>query len=136
MRFLHERGVITGYHAALDLREVGRRLADRGPLNLLVNNVGGMWSRRWLSPDGVEASVALNQLSAEVLTEALSGGLRAGAPSRIVTITSAALTVADATFDAVEPAGPYYGMAATGRAKLAHLAHTLSLSEQLAGSGG
>ncbi len=39
------------------------------------------------------------------------------------------------TYTEVEPDGEYVGMAATGRAKLAHLAQTRDLAEDLAGSG-
>ena len=112
------------------LEEVGRlgeRLAADGPLRLLVNNAGGMWSTRWETVDGIEASFALNHLAPVVLTEALLDALRKGAPSRIVDVTSSSITTAMAegapTYEEIEQGGEHYGMAATGRAKLAHLAH-------------
>ncbi|UCM89253.1 SDR family NAD(P)-dependent oxidoreductase [Streptomyces marincola] len=114
-----------------ETRRLGERLAEEGPLHLLVNNVGGMWTRRWVSQDGIEASVALNHLSPLVLTETLIDALAAGAPSRIVNVTSSAIAAAQPVFDAVEPPGPHYGLATTGRAKLAHLAHTLDLAARL-----
>ncbi|MEV1169297.1 SDR family NAD(P)-dependent oxidoreductase [Nonomuraea sp. NPDC049784] len=70
-----------------EVRALGARLAEEGPLQLLVNNVGGMWSTRWETADGIEASFALNHLSPTVLTEALLDALRAGRPSRIVDAT-------------------------------------------------
>lgn len=121
------------------VRELGTRLAQEGPLQLLVNNVGGMWSTRWETADGIEAAFALNHLSPVVLTEALLDALVAGAPSRIVDVTSSSITTAvldgAPTYDDVEQDGDYVGMAATGRAKLAHLAHTRQLAEDLRGSG-
>ncbi|MET9080718.1 SDR family NAD(P)-dependent oxidoreductase [Streptomyces sp. NPDC004237] len=114
-----------------ETRNVGRRLASEGVLHLLVNNVGGMWVTRWESAEGIEASVALNHLSPYVLSEELLGALAAGAGSRIVNITSAAINAAQPVFDGIEPPGPHYGMAATGRAKLAHLAHTMDLAERM-----
>lgn len=124
------------------LEEVGRlgeRLAADGPLRLLVNNAGGMWSTRWETVDGIEASFALNHLAPVVLTEALLDALRKGAPSRIVDVTSSSITTAMAegapTYEEIEQGGEHYGMAATGRAKLAHLAHDRSLAAELHGTG-
>ncbi|TDD19333.1 SDR family NAD(P)-dependent oxidoreductase [Nonomuraea diastatica] len=118
-----------------DTRALADRLASEGPLHMLVNNVGGMWTRRWENADGIEASVVLNHLSPYVLTEALLDTLKAGAPSRIVNVTSSAMMAAVPEFEEVEPPGPYYGLAATGRAKLAHLAHTMDLAKRLDGQG-
>jgi NAD(P)-dependent dehydrogenase (short-subunit alcohol dehydrogenase family) len=121
-----------------EVRALGERLAEEGPLRLLVNNVGGMWSKRWQTVDGIEASFALNHLSPVVLTEALLDVLRAGGPSRVVDVTSSSITVAllagTPVYDAVEP-DEYYGMAVSGRAKLAHLAYVQELAERLRGSG-
>ncbi|WP_320784968.1 SDR family NAD(P)-dependent oxidoreductase [Streptomyces sp. CRN 30] len=129
------RFVRADLSSVAETRATGRRLAAEGPLHLLVNNVGGMWTERWLSPEGIEASVALNHLSPYVLTETLLESLTAAAPSRIVNITSGAVAAALPVFDDVEPPGPHYGLAATGRAKLAHLAHTVELAGRLADTG-
>lgn len=117
------------------VRALGARLAEEGPLQLLVNNAGGMWSTRWETADGIEAAFALNHLCPAVLTGALLDVLRAGAPSRVVGVTSSAITMAvldgAPTYTGVEPGGEYVGMAVTGRAKLAHLAHMRDLAEDL-----
>lgn len=120
-----------------EVRALGVRLAAEGPLHLLVNNVGGMWSTRWETADGIEASFALNHLSPTVLTDALLGVLKAGAPSRIIEVSSSSIAAVDGVpaYDDVEQDGEYYGMAVTGRAKLAHLAYTLDRAEDLRGSG-
>lgn len=119
-----------------EVRALGERLAAEGPLQLLVNNVGGMWSERWETADGIEASFAVNHLSPTVLTEALLDALRAGGPSRIVDVTSSSIgtLTGPPAYDDVEP-DTYYGMAVSGRAKLAHLAYTLDLAERLRGTG-
>jgi NAD(P)-dependent dehydrogenase (short-subunit alcohol dehydrogenase family) len=101
----------------------------------VVNNVGGMFVRRWETVDGIEGSFVLNHLSPLVLTELLLDALKAGGPSRIVDVTSAAITVAVPVFDEVDVPGEYYGMAVTGRAKMAHLAHAIDLAERLRGTG-
>jgi NAD(P)-dependent dehydrogenase (short-subunit alcohol dehydrogenase family) len=122
-----------------EVEEVGRRIAADGQLQVLVNNIGGMWSTRRETVDGIEASFALNHLSPAVLTDILLDSLRAGAPSRIVDVTSSAITTAmfdgGPTYEDIEQPGEYAGMAVMGRAKLAHLAHNQDLARELAGSG-
>ncbi|MFE4213731.1 SDR family NAD(P)-dependent oxidoreductase [Streptomyces sp. NPDC056844] len=116
-------------------RRLGERLAAEGALDLLVNNVGGMWTERWESPEGIEGSIALNHLSPYVLTGTLLDALAAAAPSRVVNVTSSAVNAAQAVFEDAEPPGPHYGLPATGRAKLAHLAHSMELAGRLAPRG-
>nr|BFD96120.1 SDR family oxidoreductase [Kitasatospora sp. Xyl93] len=120
-----------------------RALADRitadhaacgDPLTVLVNNIGAMFPER-LTLDGVEASFVVNHLSPYLLTERLLPVLTAGAPSRIVNVTSGAVALAKRRFDAVEPPGGYYGFHWYGRAKLANLAYTLDLAARLDGTG-
>lgn len=122
-----------------EVERVGEQIAAEGPLHVLVNNVGGMWSTRRETVDGIEASFALNHLSPVVLTTTLLGALRSGAPSRIVDVTSSSITTATLdgapTYDGIEQDGDHHGMAVTGRAKLAHLAHNQDLGRELATSG-
>ncbi|MBI0384185.1 SDR family NAD(P)-dependent oxidoreductase, partial [Streptomyces albiflaviniger] len=118
-----------------DVRALAARLAAEGPLKVLVNNVGAMFADRQRTVDGIEATFAVNHLSPYLLTELLLDQLTAGAPSRIVNVSSGAVRVAKRTFDAVEPPGGYYGFHWYGRAKLANLAYTLDLAERLRGSG-
>lgn len=117
------------------VRALAAQLAEEGPLQVLVNNVGAMFADRQRTVDGIEASFAVNHLSPYLLTELLLDQLRAGAPSRIVNVTSGAIRAAKRTFEAVEPPGGYYGFHWYGRAKLANLAYTLDLAERLRGSG-
>lgn len=58
-------------------------------LGLLVNNVGGLYPTRWETPDGYEATLAMNFVGPYVLTAELVPLLRAGAPSRCVNVVSA-----------------------------------------------
>ncbi|MEU3299000.1 SDR family NAD(P)-dependent oxidoreductase [Streptomyces sp. NPDC006678] len=123
----------------LEVRALADRIASGhaasgDPLTVLVNNVGAMFGdRRDLG--GVEASFVVNHLSPYLLTELLLTTLTAGAPSRIVNVTSGAVGVAKRVFDAVEPSGGYYGFHWYGRAKLANLAYTIDLAARLDGTG-
>ncbi|MFF8731689.1 SDR family NAD(P)-dependent oxidoreductase [Streptomyces sp. NPDC015171] len=126
--------------ASLDeVRALAERIAcdhaaSGEPLSVLVNNVGAMFADR-RDVKGVEASFVVNHLSPYLLTESLLPTLTAGAPSRIVNVTSGAVGVAKRVFDAVEPPGGYYGFHWYGRAKLANLAYTLDLATRLDGTG-
>ncbi|HEX8868152.1 MAG TPA: SDR family NAD(P)-dependent oxidoreductase [Lentzea sp.] len=117
-----------------EVRALGERLAAEGELAVLVNNVGAMFADR-TDLGGVEATFVVNHLSPALLTELLLPSLTAGAPSRVVNVTSGAVALAKKVFDHVEPPGGYYGFHWYGRAKLANLAHTLDLAERLRGSG-
>lgn len=119
---------------ALAERIAAEHAASGEPLAVLVNNIGAMFPERRLL-DGVEASFVVNHLSPYLLTELLLPTLTAGAPSRIVNVTSAAVGVAKRTFEAAEPPGGYYGFHWYGRAKLANLAYTLDLAARLDGTG-
>ncbi|MFJ7073712.1 SDR family NAD(P)-dependent oxidoreductase [Streptomyces sp. NPDC098781] len=132
---LHSARFLAADLSSLDeVRGLADRIAAGGPLNVLVNNVGAMFPDRQDSVDGIEASFAVNHLSSYLLTELLLPALRAGAPSRIVNVTSGAIGVAKRVFDAVEPPGGYYAFHWYGRAKLANLAYTLELARRLDGS--
>ncbi|MBV6699901.1 SDR family NAD(P)-dependent oxidoreductase [Kitasatospora aureofaciens] len=118
---------------ALADRIASEHAASGEPLTVLVNNVGAMFPER-RTLDGIEASFVVNHLSPYLLTELLLPTLTAGAPSRIVNVTSGAVGLAKRSFDAVEPPGGYYGFHWYGRAKLANLAYTLDLATRLKGT--
>lgn len=74
-----------------EARRVGTTLARAHPsVDLLVNNAGAIFSRRALTPEGQERTLALNVLAPFVLTSCLLPSLAAAAPSRVVNIASAA----------------------------------------------
>jgi len=127
----------------LELRQVRELadsiLADFAALHLLVNNagIGSAESGSGLTVDGVEPVFQVNYLAHYLLTDALLPLLVAGAPARIVNVSSAAQAPID--FDDVmlerwqpddsEIGRPY------AQSKLAQILHTFDLAESLAGSG-
>jgi NAD(P)-dependent dehydrogenase (short-subunit alcohol dehydrogenase family) len=58
-------------------------------LHLLLNNVGGLYPNRRETPDGYEATLAMNFVGPYALTSELLPLLRASAPSRCVNVVSA-----------------------------------------------
>ncbi|MFD4644453.1 SDR family NAD(P)-dependent oxidoreductase [Lentzea sp. NPDC058436] len=121
--------------SSASVRTVAGLLTAGGPVSVLVNNAGAMFDDRRLSPEGIEATFALNHLSPYLLTRLLLPSLRQGAPARIVNVTSGSVRIGARRFDAAEAPGGYYGLHAYGRAKVANLVHTLDLAERLRGNG-
>ncbi|WP_199240350.1 MULTISPECIES: SDR family NAD(P)-dependent oxidoreductase [Kribbella] len=58
-------------------------LAAYPRLDVLVNNVGGTWANRHVTPDGLEHTFALNHLAPFLLTNLLLERLHASAPARV-----------------------------------------------------
>jgi NAD(P)-dependent dehydrogenase (short-subunit alcohol dehydrogenase family) len=63
--------------------------AEVGGLDVLVNNVGGLYQARWETADGYEATLAMNFVGPFALTGELLPLLQARAPARCVNVVSA-----------------------------------------------
>jgi NAD(P)-dependent dehydrogenase (short-subunit alcohol dehydrogenase family) len=115
---------------------VARAIADRHPaVHVLVNNAAVASKRRALSPDGIEMTVAVNHLAYVTLTLSLLDRLRAGAPSRIVNVSSGAHLRERLEFDDLELSQAYGGVKAYGRSKLMNVLFTFELARRLEGTG-
>ena len=127
--------------ADLSVQAEVRRLADqfhsRYPrLDVLVNNAGGIFRLRQLSPDGRERTLALNHLSYFLLTHLLLDALRASAPARIVNVASNAhRLVRGLNLDDLDSAQGYSGFGVYASSKLANILFTYELARRLEGSG-
>jgi NAD(P)-dependent dehydrogenase (short-subunit alcohol dehydrogenase family) len=64
-----------------------------------VSNVGGFWTTRHLTADGLERTLAVNHLAAFLLTDLVLDRLKCSAPARIVTVSSNAQAAARLNFD-------------------------------------
>lgn len=116
------------------LSEEFRATHDR--LDILVNNAGVMLSERSVTADGVERHWALNHLAYVRLTLTLLPLIRAGAPSRIVNVTSDLHARGVIDFDDLETERGYNGfMKAYSQSKLANVMFTYVLARRLEGSG-
>lgn len=75
-----------------DLHLLCERFAARHTtLHLLINNAGAHYRERAVNADGVEMHVVVDYLAGFMLTNLLLDRLRAGAPSRVVNVVSAAM---------------------------------------------
>ncbi len=122
-----------------EVRRLGQELKDRFPrLDVLVNNAGALFMSRQESVDGIEMTLAVDYLSAFLLTNLLLDRLTASAPARIVNVASEAHRQAGLKeLDDLEWAKKkkYHGMQAYARAKLALIMFTYELARRLEGTG-
>jgi NAD(P)-dependent dehydrogenase (short-subunit alcohol dehydrogenase family) len=109
----------------------GQVLADYPRLDVLVNNVGGFWSKRDVTTDGLERTFALNHLAPFLLTNLLLDRLRASSPARIVTVSSGAHVAGRINFADLQWEKRYSGQRAYAQSKLANLMFTRSLARML-----
>jgi retinol dehydrogenase-14 len=109
--------------------------AQHDRLHVLVNNVGITLPKRTETADGIEAVFATNHLAPFLLTNLLLPVLKASAPSRIVTVSSAAHTMGKIDFDDLQSARDYSEIRVYNASKLANVLFSYELARRLAGSG-
>jgi NAD(P)-dependent dehydrogenase (short-subunit alcohol dehydrogenase family) len=118
------------------VRQLARAFRERHPrLDVLVNNAGGMWLTRQLTADGLEMTFAVNHLAYFLLTHLLLEPLRAGAPARVVNVSSEAHRKASLDFDDLTGERHYSGWRQYCRSKLMNLLFTYELARRLEGTG-
>ena len=105
-------------------------------LDVLINNAGvARRGTRLVSEDGLEATFAVNHLAPFLLTSLLLDRLKASAPARVITVSSAAHRNYALDFDDLQGERRYSGFGAYARSKLANVLFTRELSRRLEGTG-
>jgi retinol dehydrogenase-14 len=106
-------------------------------IDVLVNNAGGTWSARQQTAQGFEYTFGVNHLGHFYLTSLLLDRLRAGTPSRVVSVTSVGHHFArnGLAFDDLQSEKRYDGMEAYCRSKLANVLFIRELAQRLDGTG-
>jgi NAD(P)-dependent dehydrogenase (short-subunit alcohol dehydrogenase family) len=106
-------------------------------LDVLVNNAGGTWSSRQETAQGFEYTFGVNHLGPFYLTNLLLPRLRAGAPSRIINLTSVGHHAArrGMRFEDLQSEKHYEAMEAYCRSKLANVLFTRQLARRLDADG-
>jgi len=117
-----------------------RRLADDlrtayPRLRVLVNNAAVVPAVRTMTADGQEMQFAVNHLAYFLLTNLLLEPLRAGAPARVINVSSGLHFRAVLDFDNLQGEKIYKPMAQYGATKLANILFTNELARRLVGSG-
>ena len=132
-------GPVDAFVADLSCQVETRRVADEvlqllPRIDVLVNNVGGYWSTRHVTAEGLEHTFALNHLAPFLLTSLLLDRLRECAPARVVTVASHAHTMGRIEFDDLQGERAHAGSRAYNQSKLANVMFTYELARRLAGS--
>ena len=112
---------------------VDTALGERQPrLDVLINNVGRVFSARQETADGIEQTLALCLIGPVALTEALLPALRHSPRPRIVNVVSSAYKMWKGDpFADLQSEHDYVGIQAHARAKLLNLIWTFALATQL-----
>ncbi len=111
-------------------------LADHDRINVLINNAGVMACPYGTTEDGFESQFGTNHLGHFLLATLLAPALVAGAPSRLIALSSAGHRRADVDLD--DPGferTPYEEWAAYGRAKTANVLFAVEFDRRFADQG-
>ena len=134
----HALEVMTADFSSLaEVRRLGDEIMARFPaIQVLVNNAALAKKQREESADGIELTLAVNHVAAFELTRLLLPALTRGAPSRVVTVSSAAQRRREIVLDDLQTLRrPYSGVRVYGETKLMNVLFTRELARRTAGTG-
>ncbi len=117
----------------VDLARKIRQDYDR--LDVLINNAGLVLQTRKTTPDGLEATMAINHFSPFLLTNLLLDLLRKSSEARIVNVSSMAHKFSGINFNDLNSEKSYSGFKVYSMSKLANLLFTRKLSQILEPEG-
>ncbi|MDF1565769.1 MAG: SDR family oxidoreductase [Deltaproteobacteria bacterium] len=128
---------VWGDFASLDeVENLAQQILSRAEkIDVLVNNAGAVFSPRQESRDGFELTFAVNHLATFLLTHRLLDRIKLSAPSRIVTLSSAAHQRGRLDLDDLQSTRRYTMFGAYGASKLANLLFSKELAVRLEGTG-
>ncbi len=100
-------------------------------LDVLINNAGVFNNQRETTPEGLEATFAINHLSYFTLTLLLMDVLKTSLPSRIINVSSMVHMDASMYWDDLQLEHQYDGYLAYAQSKLANVLFTYELARRL-----
>jgi NAD(P)-dependent dehydrogenase (short-subunit alcohol dehydrogenase family) len=104
-------------------------------VHVLINNAGVVSRERQETVDGHETQLAVNHLAPFLLTSLLLPSLQAGAPARVITVSSTTHHGAVIDFDDLESLRDYDPAEVYARTKLMNVLFTFELARRLEGTG-
>jgi retinol dehydrogenase 14 len=102
---------------------------------VLINNAGTIPKERETTADGLEMQLAVNHLAYFLLTNLLLDRLIAGAPARVINVSSGAHQGGTIDFGDLQSERRYDPVRVYGRTKLANVLFTYELARRLQGTG-
>jgi retinol dehydrogenase 14 len=127
--------LLADLSSQVEVRNLATRIAAEYPrLDVLINNAAFIPPKREVTVDGIETQFAVNHLAPFLLTNLLLEKLKASAPARIVTVSSALHTRGVIRFDDLEwTKRPYttQGWGAYCDTKLMNIHFTTALARRL-----
>lgn len=128
--------LIADLSSQQSIRRMVKEFEMRHPrLDVLINNAGVSLSRRQETVDGLDTVFATNHLGPFLLTNLLLPVLAAGAPSRVVTVSSGAQAMGRIDFGDLQSVRSYNEIRVYNQTKLANILFTYELARRLAGTG-
>jgi NAD(P)-dependent dehydrogenase (short-subunit alcohol dehydrogenase family) len=104
-------------------------------IDVLINNAGARFSKRYLTVDGIEATLAVNYLSRFLLTNLLLDLLKESEQGRIINVSGEYHRKGKINFDDLNLKENYSAFTASAQSKLADILFTYSLAEKLKNTG-
>ncbi len=133
----HSLELLTADFSRLaEVRRLAAEVVARFPrLHVLMNNAALARKHRLESADGIELTLAVNHVAPFELTRLLRPALEQGAPSRVVTVSSAAQRRKKIVLDDLQNVRRRYGgVRVYGETKLMNVLFTRELARRLAGT--
>lgn len=117
-----------------DIRRVAGEIAARHPaIDVLINNAGGIFGERAMTPEGLERTFATNHVGYFLLTRLLLDALRAAPKARVVSVASSAhLAASGVAFDDLTRSRGYAGLGVYAESKLMNILFASELARRLA----
>jgi NAD(P)-dependent dehydrogenase (short-subunit alcohol dehydrogenase family) len=127
--------VIADLAIQSQVRAAAQEIRTRHPaIHVLVNNAAIYTKTRQETGDGMEMQLAVNHLAPFLLTHLLLDALRAGAPARVVTVSSEAHHRASFSWDDIQMRRKYGALRAYCNAKLFNILFTRELGRRVPAS--
>ena len=128
--------LLCDFSSQAQVRRLAQEFGDRyDRLHVLVNNAGTVFTKRTVTADGIESTLAVNYLGPFLLTNLLLDVLKASAPARVIIVSSSGHYSGTMDFNDLGFEHGYQIMRAYGRSKLAAVLFTRELAKRLKGTG-
>ena len=124
--------VIADLALQAQVRAAAEEIRSRHPaIHVLVNNAAIYTKKRQETADGMEMQLAVNHLAPFLMTNLLLDALQAGAPARVVTVSSEAHRRASFSWDDLQMRRGYGALRAYCNAKLFNILFTRELARRV-----